>query len=245
MRCPTCLENFNASETHSGLFDGRDNNRNSYAVITTVCSNSSCKQHIVFLSTTHYPDHSGLPPGMGSPPSTTNKMVLPRFVARPNVVLADIPNEYLEDYKEAVEVVDASAKASAALSRRVLQTLLREEANVDHSNLYSEIGQVVDASQLPSRLLSTLDAVREVGNFAAHPIKSTRSGEVVAVEPGEAELNLEVLEMLFDYYFTAPRLAQERINSINAKLTEAGKPTLEQVVADRQAKIDKKKTKDN
>jgi hypothetical protein len=32
-----------------------------------------------------------------------------------------------------------------------------------------------------------LDAIRTIGNFAAHPIKSTSSGEIVDVEPGEAE----------------------------------------------------------
>jgi hypothetical protein len=184
-----------------------------------------------------------MPYGMGDHPHTNRIMIFPKSVARANVTIGDITHQYLEDYQEAVRVLSTSAKASAALSRRVLQALLREEAGVTHSNLYSEIGQVVDAAQLPSRVLSTIDAVREIGNFAAHPIKSTNSGEIVEVEPGEAELNLEVLEMLFDYYFTAPRLAQERINLINAKLTEAGKPTIEKSISERQAKIDKKNSK--
>jgi hypothetical protein len=29
--------------------------------------------------------------------------------------------------------------------------------------------------------------VRTIGNFAAHPIKSTSTGTIVDVEPGEAE----------------------------------------------------------
>jgi len=37
-----------------------------------------------------------------------------------------------------------------------------------------------------------------------HPIKSERPGEVVEVEPGEADWNLDVLEALFNYYFVQP-----------------------------------------
>jgi hypothetical protein len=71
-----------------------------------------------------------------------------------------------------------------------------------------------------------LDAVRVVGNFAAHPIKSTNTGEVVDVEPGEAEWVIEVIESLFDFYFTLPVKAEERRKALNAKLEEAGKPEL-------------------
>ena len=49
-----------------------------------------------------------------------------------------------------------------------------------------------------------LDAVRNIGNFAAHPIKSLGSGEIMDVEPGEAEWSLDVLKELFGFYFVRP-----------------------------------------
>ena len=52
---------------------------------------------------------------------------------------------------------------------------------------------------LPSSLADNVDAVRQVGNFAAHPIKSTSIGEIVEVEENEAEWLLDVLEELFDF----------------------------------------------
>jgi hypothetical protein len=61
---------------------------------------------------------------------------------------------------------------------------------------------------IPSWLSENLDYVRVVGNFAAHPIKSTQSGSVVDVEPGEAEFLLDVLEGLFDFYFVQPKKAE-------------------------------------
>jgi hypothetical protein len=41
------------------------------------------------------------------------------------------------------------------------------------------------------------------------------SGEVVPVEPHEAEWNLEVLESLFDFYFVQPASAKARREALN------------------------------
>src|SRR5208282_6535945 len=45
----------------------------------------------------------------------------------------------------------------------------------------------VHSGTLPSYLADNIDGIRNIGNFAAHPLKSTASGEIVEVEPGEAE----------------------------------------------------------
>jgi hypothetical protein len=137
-----------------------------------------------------------------------------------------VPSEFAEDYREACLTLADSPKASAALSRRCLQHLLREHAKVKSGNLAEEIQQVLDAKNLPSYLAESFDAVRNIGNFAAHPMKSTASGEIIAVEAGEAEWNLEVLESLFDFYFTQPALLKKKRDALNAKLKEAGKPEM-------------------
>jgi hypothetical protein len=123
-------------------------------------------------------------------------------------------------------VLADSPKASAALSRRCLQQLLREYAKVKPQDLYNEIQELLDRGTLPSDLAEALDHVRVIGNFAAHPIKSQCSGEVLAVEPGEAEWLLEVLESLFDFYFVRPEILRRKREAINRKLQEAGKPPL-------------------
>lgn len=136
----------------------------------------------------------------------------------------EVPDDFKNDYHEACLTLADSPKASAALSRRCLQHILRECAKVKHGNLAGEIQQVLDEAKLPSHLLDSLDAVRNIGNFAAHPIKSQSSGEVIDVELGEAEWNLDVLEALFDYFFVQPALLQKKRAALNAKLKEAGKP---------------------
>jgi len=67
-----------------------------------------------------------------------------------------------------------------------------------------------------------LDYIREVGNFAAHPRKSTNTGEILDVEPEEANINLEVLEALFDFYIVQPEKNKKRFDALNKKLNETG-----------------------
>ena len=71
-----------------------------------------------------------------------------------------------------------------------------------------------------------LDQVRVIGNFSAHPLKDTNSGEIVDVEPGEAEWNLDVLDELFDFYYVKPAAIKAKTDQLNQKLTSAGKPTI-------------------
>jgi len=111
--------------------------------------------------------------------------------------------------------------ASAALSRRCLELILEQEGGSKKRNLSEKIDEV--APSLPGFLGGPLHAVREVGNFAAHSIKNTNTGEIVRVEEGEAEFNLEVLEGLFDHYFVKPAKAEAIKNKINEKLVAAGR----------------------
>lgn len=57
-------------------------------------------------------------------------------------------------------------------------------------------------------------------------MKSTNTGEVVDVEPGEAEWILDVLEGLFDLYFIQPAELERKREQLNKKLEDAGKPPL-------------------
>jgi hypothetical protein len=136
----------------------------------------------------------------------------------------DVPDEFAEDYREACLVLNDSPKASAALSRRCLQHLIHEKASIKKRNLDQEIDELI--KQLPPYLANDVDAIRTVGNFAAHPLKSTTTGEIVPVEQGEADWLLDVLEGLFDFYFVGPAGAARKRAELNQKLQDAGKPLL-------------------
>jgi hypothetical protein len=153
----------------------------------------------------------------------TRYFIRPRVASRPNPP-AEVPPEFAQDYIEAALVISDSPKASAALSRRCLQHILRSKAAVKPMDLAKEIDQVIASGNLPSHLAEAIDAVRNIGNFAAHPIKSTASGEILPVELGEAEWTLDVLDGLFDFYFVQPSILKKKRNALNAKLASASKP---------------------
>jgi hypothetical protein len=144
--------------------------------------------------------------------------------ARP--VTPEVPDPFKQDFIEACNVLPLSAKASAALSRRNLQAILREKAATKKKDLADQIDEVVATGTLPSHIVDGLHAVRNIGNFAAHEIKSKTTGAIVEVEAGEAEWNLDILESLFDFYFVQPALAAKRKAHLNQKLKDAGKPLI-------------------
>ena len=121
-------------------------------------------------------------------------------------------------------VLPLSQNASAALARRCLQAVLRDGGKVKPRDLSKEIDEALP--NLPTYLAENLDAVRNIGNFAAHPNKSTSTGEIVDAEPGEAEWCLDVLEGLFDFYYVQPARAKEKRTSLNKKLGDMGKPPM-------------------
>jgi uncharacterized protein DUF4145 len=139
----------------------------------------------------------------------------------------EVPVDIASDYNEATLILFDSPTASAALSRRCLQQLLSERGVTQSDNLSRAIDDAL-ASGVPTHIAENLDAIRNVGNFAAHPQKSLHSGEILPVEPHEAEWNLEVLEMLFDFYYVQPALSKARREALNKKLEEVGKPPMKQ-----------------
>jgi hypothetical protein len=89
-----------------------------------------------------------------------------------------------------------------------------------------EISDFIAILRPPSYLAEQLDLIREVGNFAAHPLKDTATGEITDVEPGEAEFMIDALESMFDFAFIQPSRTVAMKAAINAKLKAAGKPEI-------------------
>lgn len=137
-----------------------------------------------------------------------------------------IPSDYIEDYQEAVKVLPASPKASAALSRRLLQSTLRDHFKIEENSLAKEIEKFTQLPGIPSHITDAVDAVRQIGNIAAHPTKDKNTGQIVAIEPGEAEWLIEVIEALFDFAFIQPVKLRKRKEELNLKLQNIGKPQM-------------------
>ena len=150
----------------------------------------------------------------------------PRFPKR-KLVDDAVPESFRADYIEACNVLEISPKASAALSRRVLQGILQDQ-DYRSKNLAKQIDSVLVESGLdkilPRSIRNKIDAVRNFGNFAAHPITELTSLQLIDVEPQEAEWCLEIIEALFDHYYVTPARDEENRAQLNQKLKQAGKP---------------------
>lgn len=219
MKCPHCIVDFHDHPEGSTVGEDDDGR---WTLIKRTCPN--CNRLVLQLG---FQQWRRSPNGQLTLAKdyTSVTLVRPKASSRPPVS-PEVPTEFAGDYREACLVLPDSAKASAALSRRCLQHILRERAGVKKGDLATEIQQVIDGGRLPSHLAESLDAIRNIGNFAAHPIKSQTSGEIVDVEPGEAEWNLDVIESLFDFFFVQPALLQKKRAALNKKLADAGKPPM-------------------
>ena len=135
MKCPHCLESFFAH--FKGQFlqwpdtDWLDDHDGYWHVRTTKCP--SCNRAIICLELRNKSKSSVV---------LTEIQIWPRGIAR-SPLPPEVLEEFAADYKEACLVLADSPKASAALSRRCLQHLLRENAGVKPSDLSKEINQVL------------------------------------------------------------------------------------------------------
>ncbi len=136
-------------------------------------------------------------------------ILLPRVSSRPRLS-SDVPEPYASLYNEAALILADSPRASAILSRRCLQHLLREEAHAPNlKTLYDEIEWTIANAGLPGYITDSLHEPRVVGNMGAHPTKSDE-GEYIEVKAGEADWMLDVLDSLFEFYFIAKARAATR-----------------------------------
>lgn len=218
MKCPHCLVEFHDNPEY--YYIDKDN-EGEWGLIYRTCP--SCGKLVIELISAAWSRHDLGPYKLEK--ISSRVLVRPKVPSR-SPVPPEVPKEFTEDYTEACLVIADSPKASAALSRRCLQHILREKMGVVKGNLADEIEQVISSGKLPSHLAESLDAIRHIGNFAAHPIKSTSSGEIVPVEPGEAEWTLDVIEALFDFLFVQPEKIKKKRAALNQKLKDAGKPPM-------------------
>lgn len=230
MSCPHCGITFDAEREKSvQVIDETDGNN----TIATIWHCPSCRKLTISMQrfarrTPASPPRStgfqGMP-GVGF----EEHQVFPRTTGRPptppEVVNAD--PKLVEWYTQACLTLNDSPMASAALSRRCLQHILRDHLGAPKSNLDKEIDWIIKNNKVTPELSVQLDAVRHVGNFAAHPVKVEHSGEIADVEPDEAGWSIEVLEGLFQHVFVAPAVARARIVAMNEKLAASGKPLMD------------------
>lgn len=145
--------------------------------------------------------------------------LLPESSARPQPEI--IPAPIREDYYEACRIRDLSPKASATLSRRCLQGMIRDFCGIAKGTLNAEIEELetkVTNGHAPAGVLAdtveAIDGVRKIGNIGAHMEKDINL--IVDVDPDEAQTLIELLELLFDEWYVARQQRKDKIARVGA-----------------------------
>ncbi len=208
MKCPNCGVNFH-DNWQRGVF-AHANRQTEWNYETARCP--SCRKLTIKIDE----DDSNFPA----------RMVVPVASAR-GPISTFVPNNIAKDYVEACNVLPISPKASAALSRRCLQNILND-FGYTAKDLAKQIDAILNETDarksLPLSLYQTVDAIRNFGNFSAHPIDEKTTLQVIEIDPEEAEWCLEILEEMFEHFYERPAMAAAKKAALDAKLAAAGKP---------------------
>ena len=221
MNCGHCGVAFHTTKVETEvLFDrtpvkAKSNERAKFFVHGNTCP--ECRKANVSL-------HSNAVSG-----SYESTRVFPSRVIDNLSVPKEVPDDIAKDYLEAKAIIAISPRASAALSRRCLQSVLQHEGYAD-TNLAKQIKAAINEQNvdkvLPLIVRQSLDAIRNFGNFSVHPITAKSSNQIIDVEPSEAEWCLEILEGLFLHFFVNPATNAQRLSNLQQKLELAGKPPM-------------------
>jgi len=130
-----------------------------------------------------------------------------------------IPEPLRKDYQEACAIRDLSPKASATLTRRCIQGIIRDFCGVARKRLVDEINELrgqTDSGNAPAGVqpdvVDAIDHVRSIGNIGAH--MEADINLIVDVDPGEAQILIELVELLFAEWYVAPAKRAARLKEL-------------------------------
>eukprot|EP01029_Cantina_marsupialis_P002668 TRINITY_DN1253_c0_g1_i7.p2 TRINITY_DN1253_c0_g1~~TRINITY_DN1253_c0_g1_i7.p2 ORF type:complete len:239 (-),score=38.14 TRINITY_DN1253_c0_g1_i7:2002-2718(-) len=121
-----------------------------------------------------------------------------------------IPMVIIKDYEEACKIRDLSPKASATLSRRCLQGMIRDFWGIKKGRLVDEINAIED--KVDPIVWKSIDSVRKIGNIGAHMEKDINL--IIEVEPNEAQILIELIEMLIEEWYIHRYERELKMNSL-------------------------------
>ena len=223
MQCPHCSIAFRDIWNRQRLKYDNSSDTN-WICLTTVCPECH-KPSIKLLNKTS----TGVPVVDAlSELFSTAQWVFPRSRVRKNIP-DEVPDDLRRDYFEANDVLLISPRSSATLSRRIMESILRQQG-YSQNKLIDQIEAVRNESvpdkKLPTALLRMIDAVRLFGNFSAHSMTSMKTLQIIDVESGEADVCLYVIEGMFEHYYVRPSVEARNLEVVNEKLKEVGRDPL-------------------
>ncbi|MFA4826886.1 MAG: DUF4145 domain-containing protein [Candidatus Shapirobacteria bacterium] len=128
-----------------------------------------------------------------------------------------IPEAIVNDYEEACKIKNDSPKASATLSRRALQGMIRDFWGIkkpqDYKGLWTLKNEIVAIkNSVDSDVWAAIDAVRDIGNIGAH--MELDVNVIIDVEPEEATKLIGLIELLIEEWYINRYERKQRLTEI-------------------------------
>ena len=155
---------------------------------------NSCLQ-VDFYKCPNCNQYSIIANGIGAAVRDVNVLVRP--ISSAKQFPKYIPEVIRQDYEEACAIVILSPKASATLSRRCLQGMIRDFWNIKESNLSKAIEKL--EGKIPIPQWNVIDGVRRIGNIGAHMEKDINL--IVDIDPDEAQKLIKLIEHLLEHWY--------------------------------------------
>ncbi|HUB51860.1 MAG TPA: DUF4145 domain-containing protein [Terracidiphilus sp.] len=222
--CPYCNRDATIIESNTATHDYRFNCLNKegnldFVIRVIVCPHPRCREYTISaylfrVETTS--DSLGNRINKRADAPFLEWILKPKSGAKPFPVY--IPKPILDDYDEACLILNDSPKASATLSRRCLQGVIRDFWGVSKDRLIDEIAALKD--KIDPTTWAAIDAVRGVGNIGAHMEKDINL--IVDVDANEAQLLIGLIEFLLkDWYIGRHERAEHMKQVIALGVTKA------------------------
>jgi len=127
-----------------------------------------------------------------------------------------IPAAIRQDYEEACKILTLSPTASATLSRRCLQGMIRDFHGETKDRLIDEINAIED--KVDPLTWEAIDALRQIANIGAHGNIGAHMEKdvnlIIDVEPNEAQALIGLNEMLFKEWYIHRKERQKNLQTI-------------------------------
>src|SRR5579872_544313 len=198
--------------------DGWKHGKPAMYVSYIVCANNDCRELTVEASLAPFENKGSRGEFELSAPVASWKL-LPPSSAKPQPDY--IPEPIRNDYFEACAIRDLSPKASATLTRRCLQGMIRDFCGISNKRLIDEINDLrtrVEKGNAPLGVLpdtvEAIDQVRGIGNIGAH--MEADINVIVDVDPNEAQVLIDLVELLFAEWYVAREVRATRLANLKS-----------------------------
>lgn len=180
------------------------------------CQNDNCRRVSIYAKAYeeyYIPQYNG--DDMETRDLTEWVQVFPQAVPDEIILPEYIPGKIRNDFTEAYLIKNISPKASVALCRYCVQYMIRDFWGISKGQLVDEIAKLEEKGGCPSSI-EMLDAIRDMGNFGAHPERD--ASIIIEVDPEDAQLAIEITRTIIADWYIDKHEREKRQTLIRASL---------------------------